>query len=107
VLFDDVVGAGWRLVTADPDLASGVPADLVAWFAGIGGRVVTVAPGDDVDGTYARWFADHGVTAALQRPDFHIYGATGPGPGDPGTLLGDLRRALARPPVPVSPGGTP
>ena len=40
--FDDVVGVGWRLVTAG-DVR--VDADVAAWFAGIGGVVVAVGVG--------------------------------------------------------------
>jgi len=90
--FDDVAGAGWRLVTTVPPAAA-LPADLDAWFAGIGGRVVPVAGADDVDGTYARWAAEHGVVAALQRPDFHLYGAAADEAGVT-PLLADLRAAL-------------
>jgi len=103
-LFDDVAGAGWRLVTTVP-LAVELPDDLTKWFAGIGGRVVTVAGADDVDGTYARWAAEHGVVAALQRPDFHLYGAAGDEAGV-APLLADLRAALG-PPATTTTGGTP
>ena len=80
-LCDDVVGTGWRLVTTDP--ATGPTPDLRAWLASIGGQVLTLAPPGppqpdslgDVDGTYARWFGDHGVSWALQRPDHRLYGA--------------------------------
>jgi 2-polyprenyl-6-methoxyphenol hydroxylase-like FAD-dependent oxidoreductase len=73
--FDDAVGAGWRLVTlAEP----AVEGELGDWFAGIGGEVVPIGCGAtsvvDVDGTYRKWFADHGVVAALQRPDFVLFG---------------------------------
>ncbi len=88
--FDDVHGAGWRLVTAHPPALSD---DLAAWFAGIGGAVVAVGPSADVDGTYAAWFAHHQVAAALQRPDFHIYGAG----NDPAALVSSLRTALKGP----------
>ena len=68
--FDDVHGAGWRLVTVDD-----TPVDLdratAQWFASIGGRIVPVP---EADALYGRWFAEHGATAALQRPDFHLYG---------------------------------
>jgi len=72
--FDDVVGAGWRLVTvAQPRIDD----DLAAWFTAIGGVIVPIA-GDggivDVDGAYAAWFAGRGVVAALQRPDFVLFG---------------------------------
>jgi len=74
--FDDAVGAGWRLVTlVEPSIDD----QLAAWFAGIGGLVVPIDSGAgsviDVDGSYRKWFADHGVVAALQRPDFVVFGA--------------------------------
>lgn len=76
---DDVLGAGWRLVTlAEP----AIDGELESWFAGIGGLTVPVECGAgcgtlsvvDVDGAYRKWFADHGVVAALQRPDFTLFG---------------------------------
>jgi 2-polyprenyl-6-methoxyphenol hydroxylase-like FAD-dependent oxidoreductase len=91
--FDDVLGAGWRLVT-DGELA--LPDDLTRWFASIGGAVVAVGtsgPVDDVDATYRHWFDDHGVTAALQRPDFHVFG-TATSAVDVAELLEDLRDQL-------------
>lgn len=106
LLLDDLVGAGWRLVTLDPDVATALPDEVAAWFAGLGGRVVTLAPVDDVDGTYARWFADHGSTTALQRPDLHLVGAASDPAGAAG-LVEDLRAALADPPVPSPHGATP
>jgi hypothetical protein len=92
--FDDVAGAGWRLVTlADPVIDD----ELVAWFAGIGGTVVPIGcPGGstvDVDGAYGKWFADHGVVAALQRPDFVLFGTAVLGSDIPGVLT-SLRGAL-------------
>jgi hypothetical protein len=92
--FDDVHGAGWRLVTRDP-----APIDLDRatgdWFAAIGGAVVTVAGDDDV---YLRWFTDHGATAALQRPDFHLFG-TATSPAGAVALIEHLRTRLADQPA--------
>jgi 2-polyprenyl-6-methoxyphenol hydroxylase-like FAD-dependent oxidoreductase len=72
--FDDAVGAGWRLVTEGTVPIDG---DLSDWFQSIGGAVVAVGGESgliDVDGTYGRWFAVNGVVAALQRPDFALFG---------------------------------
>lgn len=85
--FDDVVGAGWRLVTiAEPRIDD----DLAAWFAGIGGTIVHIGSNGgtvvDVDGMYAAWFADHGVVAALQRPDFVLFGTASEAEKIPGVL---------------------
>ena len=91
--FDDVHGAGWRLVTTDPEPIDLDPA-AAEWFASIGGRVVTVS-GDDV---YDRWFTEHDATAALQRPDFHLYG-TATSPDGAATLIHHLRTRLANQPA--------
>ena len=63
--FDDVHGAGWRLVTVDA--AADLDDDLVGWFAASAGRSSTspVPPTTRPPGSHAsdvRW--------ALQRPDF-------------------------------------
>jgi hypothetical protein len=94
--FDDVVGAGWRLVTVD-DAPIELGPEVASWFDGIGGAVVPVGPGadvEDVDGTYARWFGQHGVTWALQRPDFQVYGSAGSGT-EAADLITHLREQLA------------
>jgi len=75
MLLDDVVGAGWRLVTIDPGVTAALPIGIVDWFVGIGGAVVTITHDDDVDGTYAEWFRSHDVATVLQRPDFSLFGA--------------------------------
>ncbi len=99
-LLDAVAGAGWRLVTVDADPIDLEP-ELATWFERIGGAVLTLGPGgeiDDTDGTYARWFGDHGVTWALQRPDFNVYGTATSVSGAVG-LLSRLRAQLAAAPV--------
>jgi flavoprotein hydroxylase len=99
--FDDVHGAGWRLVTLDTGRGELEP-DLAAWFGTIGGAVVEVtglAP--DLDA----WFAVHGARWALQRPDFHLFGTAVDLGGATG-LLAELRRRLD-PTDPAPPGGTP
>jgi 2-polyprenyl-6-methoxyphenol hydroxylase-like FAD-dependent oxidoreductase len=92
--FDDVHGVGWRLVTSVPEPIA-LDRDTAEWFASIGGRVATVPADDPV---YGRWFAEHGATSALQRPDFHLYGtATSPSGG--AALVHDLRTRLAMEPT--------
>jgi hypothetical protein len=88
-LFDDVHGAGWRLVTVDID-ANAIDETTRAWFESIGGRVV---PLPDPEPVYGRWFAGHDTAAALQRPDFHLYG-TAPTAAAASDLLVDLRHHL-------------
>jgi hypothetical protein len=55
---------------------------------GRGGR----AP-HDADGAYAAWFAEHGVVAALQRPDFSLFGTAAQLAEAP-ELVRSLRAAL-------------
>jgi hypothetical protein len=93
--FDDAVGIGFRLITAGP-IGGGVPADLLAWFASIGGRIVDFAPAGgltDHRETYGRWLAKHEAFAVLQRPDFYVYG-TASAPGDVPALIEGLRLRL-------------
>jgi flavoprotein hydroxylase len=76
--FDDVVGRGFVLASPAGDPAAALDTELAAWFAALGGLCAHVAPGapiDDVNGGYARWFAQHGAAVALVRPDFAVFGA--------------------------------
>jgi len=79
-------GDGWRLVTAGLDATAVDPAAR-AWFGSLGGRIVAAREPDD------RWFAAHDTAAALQRPDFHLYGTATTAAGA-SALLDDLRRHL-------------
>jgi hypothetical protein len=109
LLLDDAIGAGWRLVTIDPDVSSAISTDIVDWFAGIGGAIVTITDADDIDGTYAEWFHGHDVATVLQRPDFSLFGAVSATEGAVG-LVEALRAALDEPFTPSEPipsGGTP
>ena len=87
--FDDVHGAGWRLISLDHEPLELDP-EASRWFASLGGRVVAVPAGDPV---YGRWFAEHGASAALQRPDFHLYG-TAASPAAAAALIDHLRTRL-------------
>jgi len=89
-LFDDVHGAGWRLVTIDPDGAD-LDAAATERFAAIGGLVVAL---DGSDTVAAGWFADTGIRWVVQRPDFRIYG-TSVDAGGASELLDDLHAQLA------------
>ncbi|MDO8363148.1 MAG: bifunctional 3-(3-hydroxy-phenyl)propionate/3-hydroxycinnamic acid hydroxylase [Actinomycetota bacterium] len=108
VPFDDVHGAGWRLVTVDPagdtpDLAGDLTGDLTgdvageaqAWFTAIGGRVVALDEAEPAT-VQRRWFTEHGCTWALQRPDFHLFG-TAADAVEAEQLLNRLRAALGAP----------
>ncbi|HEX6568601.1 MAG TPA: bifunctional 3-(3-hydroxy-phenyl)propionate/3-hydroxycinnamic acid hydroxylase [Acidimicrobiales bacterium] len=90
---------GKVICVADPAAADRLDPALADWFGGIGGAVVTVGErGDlvDVDGRYDAWFAEHAAVAALQRPDFHLFG-TANGEAGPSRLVADLCDALGAP----------
>lgn len=87
--FDDVHGPGWRLFVDPSGVASLDPA-MRSWFESIGGLVVAIGPDDPA---YGRWLVDHGMAAALERPDFRLFG-TAAGAGDVTPLVTDLRVAL-------------
>jgi 3-(3-hydroxy-phenyl)propionate hydroxylase len=94
--FDDVVGGGFQLVSPRGDPGARLDPDLAAWFASIGAGSAHVAPGapiEDLTGRYARWFDQHGVAVALQRPDFAVFGAAESLDGA-SALVDTLRRAL-------------
>ena len=96
-LLDDVVGTGWHLVATGD--AGDVDPELAAWFGSTGGRILTVGTSvEDVEGRYGGWFADHGVVAVIERPDFAVYG-TATTPGEVDALLARLKRQLERPPA--------
>lgn len=87
--FDDVHGPGWRLFVAGSGAALVDPA-VRSWFESIGGLVVAVRSEDPA---YGRWLADHGLAAALERPDFRLFG-TASGAGEVTSLVADLRSSL-------------
>jgi 3-(3-hydroxy-phenyl)propionate hydroxylase len=96
--FDDVVGRGFTLLSPAADPASLLEPDLAAFFASLGGTSAQVGPAGpvhDLNGSYAKWFAEHGVGVVLQRPDFHIFG-TAPAVDGAAALVGQLRSALGK-----------
>jgi flavoprotein hydroxylase len=97
-LFDDVVGGGWTLLSCERDPLAALEPAVAAWFTALGGLAEHVGPGGpvrDLDGGYARWFAEAGVDTVLQRPDFYVYGTANGGDATH-ALVASLRAALAR-----------
>ena len=90
--FDDVHGAGWRLVALN-GTAKAPAGAATDWFDSVGGRIVVVDPDEP---TFERWFAEHdAATWALQRPDFRLYG-TASDTTDAERLLQELRADLTK-----------
>lgn len=90
-LFDDVHGVGWWLVTTSGDGPHLLEPDVIHWFHTVGGRLAVLDTPDPVVGD---WFAARGVTWALQRPDFYLYGAARDAAGA-SSLLRDLQAQIA------------
>jgi flavoprotein hydroxylase len=99
-LFDDVVGRGWTLLGAVANPGAALERETAAFFASIGGITAHFASDRsatavrDVDGAYARWFAEARAAVVLQRPDFYLFGTAHAVEGAP-ALVDALRRALA------------
>ncbi len=98
-LFDDVVGSGWCIVAASPEVLSQLTAaECQAWDA-LGGHIVALRGRDaasglvDVDGTYAAWFSANECQAAIVRPDWYLFG-TARNAGQISSMLQQLDRSL-------------
>ena len=84
-LLDDVIGANrFVVMTLDGDARSHLGDARTTRLEALGAVVVEILPQGssarlgavvDVNGTYAAYFAKHGVAAVLTRPDFTIFGA--------------------------------
>jgi 3-(3-hydroxy-phenyl)propionate hydroxylase/flavoprotein hydroxylase len=97
VRFDELLGAGFALVSPHGDPASGLTPEQRAWFQSLGGVTAHVARDGalrDLDGAYARWFQTHDRAVALQRPDFTVF-ATARELAGAGPLVEMLRARLA------------
>jgi len=99
-LFDDMVGSGWCIV-AEPGVLDALSTKHREGWKALGGRTTTVARQqtswalEDVDGTYARWFAAHSCSVAVIRPDWYVYGTARDG-HELADLLDRLGRSLKR-----------
>lgn len=105
-LFDDVVGTGFVLLSADP--LPHLDADSRAFLDGIGVRLVTVVPAEadtaegddgvavvaDVDGGYLPYLAEAGARAVLVRPDFYVFGQASDA-DDCQKLVDELRQQIS------------
>lgn len=69
---DERCGRGWRIVLS-PD--AGAPLrEAAASASGLRAVVLGSAGHEDSDGVALRWFAKHGCTCAVLRPDHRVYG---------------------------------
>jgi flavoprotein hydroxylase len=104
-LFDDVVGLGFVLLTAE-DPRRLLDAGALELLGALGAHLVHVLPagarperagGDavvDVDGVYLPYLAETAALGVLVRPDFYVFGAARDRDGL-GALVDDMRRQLS------------
>ena len=100
-LLDNLVGFGFQLVTSEP-LDEVLSQDQKRRLDEFGIKLLVLGEEEgqaaDLDGTYSRFFAEHGATAFLSRPDFYIFGIAD-GRQATAALIDELVEQLA----PVSP----
>jgi 2-polyprenyl-6-methoxyphenol hydroxylase-like FAD-dependent oxidoreductase len=103
---DQVVGCGFHLLLDMRALAALTGSDgaAAAYRAGVRMIALGETPGlqagviivRDVDGSYARWFAELDCCAVVVRPDFYVFGTAGGVEALPG-LIDELVGILAEP----------
>jgi hypothetical protein len=99
--FDDVVGRGFVLLTAEGDPRAALEAKELAFLESLGALLVSLDPEEeggvrDVDGRLTSWLAAHDAAAIIVRPDFYVYGAVS-SVGDLSPLVRELRQQLSTP----------
>ena len=97
--FDDVVGRGFVLLTAEGDPRAALTGEEIAFLEGLGTHLVSLDPEQeggvrDVDGRLTSWLAGHDAAAVIVRPDFYVFGAVSSAE-DLSPLVGDLRQQLS------------
>ena len=97
-LLDDVVGGGFHLIST-LELGVELGDERLARLEELGVRFVRIGGPDgivDADGTYADYFAAHGATTLLSRPDVYVFGLAN-GVADSIGLVDDLLAQLPQP----------
>lgn len=95
-LVEDRLAGGFVLYGLDEDPAALLDAADAETLAALGCETVAIDAPLDPDGIYRGWFALHGCTFALVRPDFYVFGTAPDGTGA-AALVRDLRAALMNP----------
>jgi 3-(3-hydroxy-phenyl)propionate hydroxylase len=103
---DDVVGTSFRLVVSPVIAARDIPAALRRKIVGLGGTVLSPSDGEcsqpacagewsivEADGLLMAWLRDHGLLAALVRPDHYVF-AVAREPSDLSAMSDLLERHL-------------
>jgi 3-(3-hydroxy-phenyl)propionate hydroxylase len=96
---DDVLGWGFAILARARDPREVLSADQEQFLDGIGCRLIALSSDRattrvyDADGTYGKFFDEHGIDALLVRPDFVVFGAA-PTLEDLPALVDDLQSQL-------------
>jgi 3-(3-hydroxy-phenyl)propionate hydroxylase len=85
-LLDDMVGTSFRLVVSSQIAPRDIPEALRRKVVGLGGAVLSLSDGElsqptgagawsivEADGLLSAWLRDHGLLAALVRPDHYVF----------------------------------
>jgi 2-polyprenyl-6-methoxyphenol hydroxylase-like FAD-dependent oxidoreductase len=101
--YDDAIQNGFHIIALDADPEQYLDAAAKTVLERIGGHAIGITadsnktvPGRvllDVSGKYARFFAEHGATAVVVRPDYYVFGAV-PQLSDLPALIHDLASRL-------------
>ncbi len=99
--FDEVLGAGFTILSRDPGADRALSADARAYWAGLGGRFVHLdarsdGAGDtvaDLDGRYTKLMDEYDCDVLIKRPDYYLFGACRA--ADLPAAIDDLRAQLA------------
>ncbi len=106
-LLDDVIGAGWQLISTDGDAVDDLSDAHRKLLADLGAHAVVVGPEGSgapvVSDELVGWLSGMGKIAVLARPDFYLYGGAAD-PGDLSQLLEDFASSLTgqRTPAPTA-----
>jgi 2-polyprenyl-6-methoxyphenol hydroxylase-like FAD-dependent oxidoreductase len=93
-LFDDLVGRGFIMLTRGTDPAAVLSADDLAFWTGIGGRIVRLgADVIDSEGQYTRLMDAHARDVLIKRPDYYMFGACHP--TELPSAMADMRAQLS------------
>ncbi len=95
-LMEDTLSPGFALYALSADPRELLDDDTLAYLRELGCALVALEETDEGQQIYRDWFAAHGSTIALVRPDFYVFG-TATTAAETRTLVHRLRAALTEP----------
>ncbi len=95
-LMEDTLSPGFALYALEADPRELLDGDTLAYLEELGCALVALEETDEGQRIYRDWFAAHGGTVALVRPDFYVFG-TATTAAETRALVHRLRAALTEP----------